>query len=387
MKGTVMPNIRAELVVDNSQLEALRYTWKVLSHEEAHCASYDLYRDALSTANSEMRMILLHENNDVLMLAPCVLQQGHKHYWLGARRLFSLPMRELRLVGNSFIGKVTAAGVRCILDALYPRDEFDLISLPELDFNGPFHRTVQNGLVDTQWNCARGFYKNSIHWSIDLPSTFDEYMGGFSAKTRQTLRRKVRKFEEEYRGAVRVIHTSTDLESFLEVGESISRLTYQWNIGRRLCADDITRAGYATAAREGRLRCYLLHSGDKPCAFLRGVLHDNTYHYETPGFDPAYEKASPGTVLLLKAVEDLIVNTDCKYFDFGRGGDNTGYKSMFGNRCYEAISLELFRRGKAYPSLLLAVQAGSFALNRAGQALVGPTLRPIIRQRLRKYGC
>ena len=131
----------------------------------------------------------------------------------------------------------------------------------------------------------------------------------------------------------------------------------------------------------------IFSSDDNPCAFLRGVIHGDTYHYETPGFDPAYEQASPGTVLLLKAIEDLIANTDCKTFDFGRGGDKTGYKSMFGNCSYEAISLELFRKGRTYPSLLLAMQAGSFALNRIGQAVVGPKLRPIIRQRLRKYGC
>jgi hypothetical protein len=382
-----MSEIRAELVVDSSQLTALQETWEALAQHEVHCASFDLYRDALSSATAEMRVIVLREDRSIVTLVPCLLKETQKHYWLGARRLFSLPIRELRLVGNSFIGRVTATGIRCILDVLYPLDEFDLISLSELDFNGPFHQSLQTGLVDTQWSWARGFYKNTLHWSIDLPSTFDEYMAGFSGRTRQTLRRKVRKFETEYEGALRVIRTTTELESFLKVGESISRLTYQWNIGRRLCADEATRKAYATAAREGRLRCYLLYSGDNPCAFLRGVIHDDTYHYETPGFDPAYEQASPGTVLLLKAIEDLIANTDCKTLDFGRGGDKTGYKSMFGNRSYEAISLELFRRGRTYPSLLLAIQAGLFALNRVGQAVVGPKLRPIIRQRLRKYGC
>jgi hypothetical protein len=383
----MMPELRAELVVDGSQLKALQETWEALVRREEHCASYDLYRDSLSSANAKMRLMLLREDRNIVMLAPCLLQETYKHYWLGARRLFGLPMRELRLVGSSFIGEATATGIRSILDLLYPLDEFDLISLSELDLNGSFHRSLQTGLVDTQWRWARGFYKNSLHWFIDLPSTFEEYMAGFSGRTRQTLRRKVRRFKDEYKGALRVISTATELESFLDIGESISRLTYQWNIGDRLCADEATRRTYATAAQEGRLRCYLLSSGDNPCAFLRGVMHEDTYHYETPGYDPAYEQASPGTVLLLKAIEDLIANTDCKTFDFGRGGDKTGYKSTFGNRSYEAISLELFRKGRTYPSLLLAMQAGSFALNRIGQAVVGPKLRPIIRQRLRKYGC
>jgi GNAT acetyltransferase-like protein len=382
-----MSEIRAELIVDSSQLKALQETWEALAQREVHCASYDLYRDSLSSANAKIRVILLRDNKNIVMLAPCLLQETHKHYWIGSRRLFSLPIRELRLVGSSFIGEATATGIHRILDLLYPLDEFDLISLSELDFNGPFHQSLQTGLADTGWSSAGGFYKNTLHWWIDLPSTFDEYMAGFSGRTRQTLRRKVRKFENEHKGALRVFRSTTELESFLMIGENISRLTYQWNIGRRLCADEATRRTYATAAKEGRLRCYLLYSGDSPCAFLRGVIHEGTYHYETPGFDPAYEQASPGTVLLLKAIEDLIANTDCKTFDFGRGGDKTGYKSMFGNRSYEAISVELFRRGRTYPSLLLAIQAGSFALNRVGQAVVGPKLRPIIRQRLRKYGC
>jgi CelD/BcsL family acetyltransferase involved in cellulose biosynthesis len=385
---TGMSEMRAELVVDSSQLGALQATWTELGQQHgAYNASYESYRDAISSADAKMRLILLREDGKIVMLAPYLLHDTHKHYWIGARRLFSLPIRELRLVGNSFIGKVTATGIRCVLDLLYPLDEFDLMSLSELEFNGPFHRSLQNGIVDTRWSWARGFYQNTLHWSIDLPLTFDEYMRSFSKKTRQHLQRKVRKFEREHNGALRIIRNISELDSFLELGERISRLTYQWNIGDRLCADEATRRAYATAAAEGRVRCYLLYSGDNPCAFGRGVIQDRTYHYETPGFDPAYEKASPGTVLLLKVIEDVIANTNCKTFDFGSGGDKTGYKSVFGNRSYEAIWLELFRKGRTYPSLLLAIQAGLFALNRTGQSVVGPKLKLIIRQRLRKYGC
>jgi Acetyltransferase (GNAT) domain len=92
---------------------------------------------------------------------------------------------------------------------------------------------------------------------------------------------------------------------------------------------------YIHRATNGRLRCYIVYASGTPCAYLRGEFIDDTYYYETPGFDPQYSKLSPGLVLLVWAIRDLIEQTSCKNFDFGHGGDTWGYKSKFGNTSYD----------------------------------------------------
>jgi CelD/BcsL family acetyltransferase involved in cellulose biosynthesis len=140
-------------------------------------------------------------------------------------------------------------------------------------------------------------------------------------------------------------------------------------------------------AESGILRCHVLLAGEQPCAFSRGFIKGDMYYYDTPGFDPGFSKASPGTVLLLRVIEDLIVNTECRVLDFGIGGGNSGYKKILGNRCYEAVSLEVGRRWDPYARLLFGIQGAVNFTKRFGESVLGKDyLKRIAKRILRKYG-
>jgi len=153
-----------------------------------------------------------------------------------------------------------------------------------------------------------------------------------------------------------VVTDTGQVDVFLSAGEFISRKTYQWKIGQRLENDAVTRRRYVRAAESGTLRCYLLFLNHKPIAFLRGFIIDDTYRYETPGFDPEYSRLSPGTALLLFALDDLMRNTACRVFDFGEGGDAVGYKKQFGNQCQNALTIDVAAPHRWYPRTLLIIQ-------------------------------
>jgi hypothetical protein len=300
-------------------------------------------------------------------LAPFVIHAGSKKYTLGERKLGSLPVRWLQLLGDSFLGDVNAATVRRVFDELARCRGFDLVSLGEIAMQGALYQGVKSGLAGSGWQNSSPNRLPAEHWVIDLPDTFESYLAQLSGKTRQTAKRKLRQFAENYAGRVHAIKTPDQVDWFLQVGEQISRLTYQWNVGQRLIDDERTREQYKRSAEAGVLRCYLAFAGDKPCAFLRGTIRDQVFDYETPGFDPRYSKASPGTVLL--------------------GGDATGYKSIYGTRSYRADVVELGRRFKPYPALLFGAQSGLLLARRAGHAMIGQSeIAQEIRRRLRKYG-
>lgn len=375
------------VVKDPEQLAQLRSDWNALSERsQAGAATYDRYEQALAVDGAGMRLIALRDADGIATLAPFVLRPERKKFTVGERRLFSLPIRTMRLIGANFLGEVSAQTVGKVFDELLAGREFDMVSLRELAIDGPLYVAVQAALTRSKWRCTGPAATSGLHWLIDLPETFDDYVARLSAKTRQTMKRKLRNFDATFGGRMQCITQPEQVDGFLEIGERISRLTYQWNVGQQLRFDDRTRQAYLDRARRRKLRCYLLFAGEQPCAFLRGDLDHGVYHYETPGFDPQFSRASPGTVLLLKVLEDLIANSDCKVFDFGVGGDEIGYKAVFGTRSYACIQLDVVRKWRAYPMLLTALQGGLATAKRVGNAILreGPIKRAIKRA-MRKY--
>ncbi len=64
---------------------------------------------------------------------------------------------------------------------------------------------------------------------IDLETDFNGYMSKFSGKTRSSIKRKVRKFEEASGGKIEwsVYRSAAEMDRFHSVAREISKLTYQ----------------------------------------------------------------------------------------------------------------------------------------------------------------
>ncbi len=388
MKNEMMSGILTEVIVDKAHLEKHQEAWNNLSGQSKNAhITFENYCEIISSNDVlGMRLVVLREDDDIVALAPFVLRKTRKSYSLGERRLFSLGVTVLQPVGSRYLGELKKEYVHQIFQSLKKYRDFDFIALGEVELNGPYLPALEEGLDNSSWKWVRAGHKTSFHWLIDFPATFEEYMKGFSGKTRSTLRRKVRKFDTHLEGIFQVISHVDEVDEFLAIGEKISRLSYQWNVGQRLNNDEPTRQSFTDAARKNSLRCYLLYAEAKPCAFLRGRINNSVYQYDTPGFDPKYDKFSPGTVLLLKAVEDLIDNTDCKIFDFGQGGDTTGYKKVFGNKSYETITIEIGHRWRPYTIFLFGIQENLSRLKRLANLVLSDSLKRFIKQRIRKYG-
>ena len=232
---------------------------------------------------------------------------------------------------------------------------------------------------------TRAARKDSIRHLIKLPPSFDGFVKALSGVTRSSVTRKLKKFEKDYQFEFEVVSHPEQIDKFLTEGEKISRLTYQWHVGQRLTNDVATRRRYMRLAEAGQLRCYMLYVDGRPIAFLRGELSDNLYHYETPGYDPEFQKASPGIVILMWTIRDLIENTSCKLFDFGTGGDDTGYKSHYSNVMINCAPLEIGRCYRPYSLLLVLLQEGlSLTKNLAGAIVGSETVRQRFKRLVRQ---
>jgi CelD/BcsL family acetyltransferase involved in cellulose biosynthesis len=184
-------------------------------------------------------------------------------------------------------------------------------------------------------------------YHTDLTGRFEDYLAGFSAKSRSTLRRKVRRFTEQgARCGMRVFRQPDEMEEFLLLARQVSALTYQEKLldagipGDPAYLDELV----ALATRDS-VRAYLLELSGAPVAYLccpatRGIL---LYGYL--GYDPRHADLSPGTVLQYLAFESLFAERKFRAFDFTEGQGE--HKRFFGTVATPCADICYFRAGPA----------------------------------------
>ncbi|MFM5923320.1 MAG: GNAT family N-acetyltransferase [Novosphingobium sp.] len=190
---------------------------------------------------------------------------------------------------------------------------------------------------------------------IRMQSSFDDYMNLHSAKTRQTMRRKARRFADANAGAldVREYRGTAQFEEFLRLALPLSQRTYQARLlDAGLPGDAAARARMLDLAAQDRVRAYLLFRDGQPAAYLFLPVHGETVIFAHLGFDPSLAGLSPGTVLFLGALERLFAERRFTYFDFTEG--EGPHKALFGTDGIECESLVLLEPSLSHRGLLAA---------------------------------
>ncbi len=164
----------------------------------------------------------------------------------------------------------------------------------------------------------------------DLSGSFEDYLAKFSSKSRNTLRRKVRRLVEHADGVVmREYRQPSEMAAFLAGAGAVSSLTYQEKL---LDAGIPTDAAYLaeleTLAANDSVRGYILLLGGAPIAYLCCPAVDDVLMYGYLGYDPRYADHSPGTVLQYLAFESAFGEKRFRAFDFTEGQGE--HKRFFG---------------------------------------------------------
>jgi CelD/BcsL family acetyltransferase involved in cellulose biosynthesis len=196
----------------------------------------------------------------------------------------------------------------------------------------------------------------------------DGYMLRFSGKTRSTLRRKARKLAEDAGGYHVTRHASpAEIEDFLARALPLSARTYQARLlDAGLPDSPAARRAMLEAAEAGRMRCFLLHAGGEAIAYLALPVIGQTLVYAHLGYDPAWARLSPGTVLQMDALEALFGEGGYRWFDFTEG--EGAHKALFGTDSVDCASLMLLRASLANRALLGA-RAGFDRIVSEGKSL------------------
>ena len=249
-------------------------------------------------------------------------------------------LRGLRLEGGRVLGDngpVPLAAFIGDVTRLLAAGDADCLLIEDLERGSP--------LWDALDEAGRGRdlaffpYTPQPRWWIDFPEVPGDYWKKFSSKTRNTLRRRLKKIG----ASITRYAEESEVPTLLEKAHHVSKRTWQnRRLGLRIKDSPEERAFYAFAASCGALRSYILEREGRPCAFLMGIQWKGRFKLQEIGYDEADAKYAPGTVLLFQVLEDIIAHETPRSVDFGPG--DYDYKQLFGDRHTYSGRVLLVRR-------------------------------------------
>ncbi|MDP9235857.1 MAG: GNAT family N-acetyltransferase [Chloroflexota bacterium] len=163
--------------------------------------------------------------------------------------------------------------------------------------------------------------------SVELPGTWEEYLGSLSKKDRHELRRKLRRLESAG-GTVelRVVTERAEAETMLDTLFHLMRISshHKEEFLDRPGMQEFFREMTAVMAAEGMLRLYFLtFDGQAVASVLNFDLVGRLYMYNS-GYDPGYSHYAVGLMSKTLLIKDAIENgRTC--VDFLRGDESYKY--------------------------------------------------------------
>jgi CelD/BcsL family acetyltransferase involved in cellulose biosynthesis len=189
-----------------------------------------------------------------------------------------------------------------------------------------------NHLPLNQTWCERAHVNRADSPYIDVRQGYEAYLQQKRASGSSRLKtalRMVRKFEREVE-PLRLEFTASDPAVFQQLLQWKYDQLCQMNTWNPL-AQDWVRDALEVLRESGDPDCSgvlsALYSGDVLLAAHFGLYNSRVLHWWIPAYNPAYEKYSPGSILLLKVIEKCAARNLLR-IDLGKGSE--AYKQSFG---------------------------------------------------------
>ncbi len=293
-------------------------------------------------------IVVLRRGGSIRAIAPFYTDSTRFRLRLSVLSLGSLPILMVKLFGDRLIiandedSETCFQTVFATLQAQHPG--FGLAYFENLNATSP----LWNFLRNTFWR--GGMYRlylalpqmEKVH-RIRLPSTHEAYLTELNARTRQSLRRKVRKLCDQEHVRLELISTAEQVPAFLDQLDQIYQETWQAKtFGHVVRNTPAQREYFEELARQGWLRSYLLTGDHGPLAYELGFQYDNVFWCFEHGFRQRWADLGPGSVLTYLLIEDLFRQNSPKVFDFGFG--DLPHKRSFSNSEYDAAAIYLVPR-------------------------------------------
>lgn len=359
------------------EIEAIRPVWEEMQCDESFPVpntDINRYITVIKTLGDEVQpyIILLRQNNRPVAMTIGRSEKYQLKLKLGYKTLLSPKLRCLTVVYGGILGRPEEEVCSLLIGELMKvlrRREVDMVYFNHLRTDSHFYKLSRKipGIL------SRGYFPRiEPHWQSPVPASAEAFWAFVSTSRKRYLRRYIKKLEEESSATVNVVcyRDETDVDSFIEIASQISRSTYKETLCVGFADTALSRRLITQAARKGLWSGYVLYVGDNPCAFEFGIRCGTTYFPEHIAYDSAWKSCSPGTVLFLKALEDLSKDSLIRIFDYGFGP--AIYKDRFGAESWPEASVYIFAP-RLYPVFINMLRTSVMGLNTGLEYIVNKT--------------
>jgi CelD/BcsL family acetyltransferase involved in cellulose biosynthesis len=184
--------------------------------------------------------------------------------------------------------------------------------------------------VGENLKCEISCDPEDVTFELDLPATWDDFLGKLTGKQRHELRRKLRRLHEAAEVNYRVV------ESFEEVMDEMETFLALFGLSRSDKAAFMTgqmatyfRSLAETMAREKLLKLYFLELDGTPAAAVMCFDYNSTVYLYNNGYDGRFSSLSVGLLSKVLNIKESIQRGKKKY-DFLKGTEE--YKHRLGGK-------------------------------------------------------
>lgn len=339
-------SMRVTIARSGEELESLRDAWQEL---QGDCIATDLdfFRTVVETEPHMLRphVLLLEEEGGGRALVVGRIEDIRLPCKLGYRTLYAPRVRALTVVYEGVLGdpdedllRRTVAELRRSVD----EGEADVLVFKLLRDDSVLHGLVAE---TPSFLCRQHVPDQRGSASmIELPATFDEFLGSLSSRSRANVRSYGNRLRRDYEGRheLRVFDRPNEIDDLFQALESVSSTTYQWQLGSGFRDEPANRARVALALERGWFKAWVLYLDAVPAAFWYGTGYHGRFRTGVPGFDPAHRKFRIGTFVLMRAIEDLCGDGVTRVLDLGFG--DAEYKQHFATQTWQEESILVYGR-------------------------------------------
>lgn len=252
---------------------------------------------------------------------------------IGYFNLFRPKTRRLFFVQGGLLGNASQENCHLMAQTIKKNlndDEADSAEVSRLTAKSCMHAAV---MTSFGFLCSGHFSPLHEHRWIELPTSFSAFMRGLSRKNRHEIRRHEKRLLVDFEGKTRIhcYRAESEVDKLAMEVEKICANTYQRALGVGFRSDPENLESLRVAARGGGLRGCVLYVDEKPCSFFIGKQYKGAFYGHFMGFDPEFQKYSPGLLVLMHSIEECFDPTmRATKFDFGWG--DRQYKRAVSNQ-------------------------------------------------------
>ena len=165
-----------------------------------------------------------------------------------------------------------------------------------------------------------------VSLEMDLPQTWDEYLGHLKGKQRHEVRRKLRRLSETDGAKYRTVEDPREVTDAMDLFLGLFRKSRQdkeeFLTSQR---ESFFRALAEGMARVNLLRIGILEIDQKPAAAIMCFDYNDIVYLYNSGYDPHYRSLSVGLISKILCIKDS-TERGKKKFDFLKGAEVYKYR-------------------------------------------------------------